>query len=299
MSYSPRIIFLLVSLHYSTSYAQIHTFINEVSPHAIDCRIELKVRGFLSGVLFIHSYDQDGNVLDTIDFRTASHSSGEDEYDHNVDYYVLPISEFACPQGGIALSIEPEFQVLEFVSYNLEDALIAIDGPAAGEVANKFPKTMTTETPHDHSIQRFLDNWYIGPNTLGKTNHIGCPNADTTYVDTLLCPGELFECGIIPLNNGSCIRTFVGSDDCDSTVIFSVNVIQNTPIILSCNEPDCEISGAYYSGSTISILGSFLLESNYSLQLNAGIAVTLENGFEVQESGELIIKSNNCGDQID
>ena len=296
MSYSPRMIFLLVALHHSTTYAQIHTFINEISPHATDPKIELKVRGFLSGVLFIHSYDQYGNVIDTIDFRNASYSSGEDEYDHHVDYYVLPISDLACPQGGLALSVLPGFQVLEFVSYNLEDELVAIDGPAVSLTANKFPKTTTTETPYDHSIQRFLDNWYIGPSTFGKINHIGCPNADTTYVDTLLCAGEVFDCGLIPLNTGTCARTFVGSDDCDSTVIFSINVIENTPISLLCNEPGCQISGLYYSGSTISLQGSFLLESNYFLQLNAGIAVTLEHGFEVEESGELTIKSNRCGD---
>lgn len=295
MSYSPRIIGLLgLTLFFPAVLKAIDT-LNEFNPQGLQKRIELKVRGFLSGELFVHMYNNQGQVLDTLGIHTdAMLIPGEDEYHQNVDYYLFHQIENMPLSGGIAISFGPNYNVVEFVSYNCLLPLMAVDGPAAEMESRLIPKSSANTMPHT-SFQKFRDAWYIGPSTFGEINHIGCMNADTTYIDTTLCQGEVFDCGNFGLiYPGECSWTYVGSDDCDSTVIYLVDFIPGTPINMNCADPSCLLSGVLKSAATISVSGNYQVNQQTNLTLDVGIAANLASGFSVSSGAQLNIDINTC-----
>lgn len=284
---------LLISINsHRTSQAQI----NEFNYHASERKLEYKWWGLISGPRLIFIYNHIGFVTDTIEFSEAiSFHTGNDEFDHFVDYYVFDFSLALPDSGGIAVGIGPLLHIEQFISYHLDQPLYALDGPAAGHTSELIPKRIDEMDPVTLSLQSFFNNWYKGPQTYGITNHIGCIGADTTYIEVTLCPGESFDCGLVILvEDGQCVRPKVGTDECDSTIIYNVKFIPPTSSFNICTTGPCPLTGDYFSGQSILFSGEYVITPGNQVLMNAGLNTTLDAGFRVESGGVLEVRSNAC-----
>ncbi len=218
-------IYLLIGVLWPSigvSQSQINEFNYQNSANK---RLEYKWFGLASGTRLIHLYDVNGLLYQTIDFAEAiSFNTGQDEVGRFVDYYVFSVPNIQS-NGGMAVVIDGTF-VEEFWSYGQAVNLTAVDGPASGSTANYISASLAPDDPSNASIQSVFGNWYRSQETFGGTNAISCPSADTTYIDVELCSGYEYDCGFyIIVTDDQCIRSLVGSDGCDSTVITNVHFI--------------------------------------------------------------------------
>lgn len=289
--YPIRILAFLLFVFASCAKVLSQSFLNEFNYLGDRQFIEYKWLGIVSHPPHLILYDKQGKMIDSLEI-SGSFQGGMDEYGYFVDYYVIDVTKSLPKQGGIAVMIGPALE--SFISYNVDDPIVGSDGPARGVASELISVRLDKKRPGE-SIQQYYGEWYSAPATYGSVNRLLCDNMDTTYIDTTLCPGTYFICTLFYLTNEQCTRYLIGSDQCDSLVIYNIHYPEEDPIYLTCQKDYlCSLQGDYHSMDSVILVGSNIVTGDSKLDIRAQQETIIYPGFEVDIGGALLIGGLGC-----